>query len=54
MKFVDMTDRPELDEVTCFGYRRLKITCDDELADEIVSLILKLCFDKSECKEICN
>ena len=44
MELRGMTNRPEYDEVACFGYRRLTITCDDELANEI----LRLCFKRGK------
>ena len=40
MELIGMTDR-EYDGATCFGYRKLKITCDDELANEIIRLCFK-------------
>lgn len=64
MKLIGITDRPRLDDASCFGYHELKITCDDELADEIVSFVTKLqnkamdkiCreyLSKSECCDEC-
>lgn len=44
MELIGMTDRPEYDGVACFGYRKLKITCDDEFADEI----LRFCFKRGK------